>query len=257
MVVVQEDGAEPASAPDERPDVEEKEENGEWGTTISENDSMYYRHLLIEYAQNCNSEGVLDILEKGKSIPKIYDSKDSDIQYSVLHHAAFRGHFEICKILIDAGCDIYAIDKFGKTAVHLAIQKGYDKIAIFMLDKTHPLNFPRTAKLSLVQLASAYGRPQILKILAARGGEDQSVETREEEESEMLLLLLLLRLRSEMRSCIRSALYTIIFRHINFYSFISSRRRFLNTLFQPTSTKGTLSVRLRSTLQPRTTACPA
>ena len=43
---------------------------------ISENDSMYYRHLLIEFAQKNDSEGVLDILEKGKTIHGLSDTKD-------------------------------------------------------------------------------------------------------------------------------------------------------------------------------------
>ena len=112
---------------------------------------------------------VLDILQKGKSIKGLSDTKDEDQEYSVLHHAAFRGHFGICKILINDGCNIIAVDKFKKTAAHLAIQGGYDEIVAYMLERVHPLNFPRQAKLTLVQLASSYGRPNVLNILAARG----------------------------------------------------------------------------------------
>ena len=73
----------------------------------------------------------------------------------MLHHAAFRGHFDICKILIAEGCDICAVDKFKKTAAHLAIQGGYDEIVTYMLERVHPLKFPRGAKLSLVQVRGA------------------------------------------------------------------------------------------------------
>ena len=71
---------------------------------------MYYRQMLIEYAQNNDPEGVKDILFKAKSIPKIYDTMD-DSGNTVLHHASFRGNIEICKILIESGSDLYAMDK--------------------------------------------------------------------------------------------------------------------------------------------------
>jgi len=95
---------------------------------ISAPDSMFYRQMLSEHAMENQKSELLDILEKGKSIPKIYDHVDES-SYSVLHHAAFRGHLEICKILVGVGANIYATDKFGKTPVHFAIQKGFEELA--------------------------------------------------------------------------------------------------------------------------------
>lgn len=87
-----------------------EDDDEKWGGEISEPDSMYYRQMLIEYAQNNDPEGVKDILFKAKSIPNIYDTKDESGN-TVLHHAAFRGNVEICEILIEAGSDIYVMDK--------------------------------------------------------------------------------------------------------------------------------------------------
>ena len=100
-------------------------DDNKWTEEVSEPDSMFYRQMLTEHAQENNIEGVIDILEKAKSIPNIYNHVDES-SYSVLHHAAFRGNTKICKILVNHGADVCATDKFGKTPVHFAIQFGFD-----------------------------------------------------------------------------------------------------------------------------------
>ncbi len=129
---------------------------------------MYYRQILIEHAQEDNPADLIDILEKAASIPKIYDTID-DASWSVLHHAVFRGNVEICKILINAGANVYVCDKFGKTPLHFAIQKGYSEIANMILDVSHPLDYPKIAKLTLMQTAATNGHPGLIRRLAKMG----------------------------------------------------------------------------------------
>jgi ankyrin repeat protein len=131
-------------------------------------DSMFYRQMLTEYTQENDLEGVKDILEKSKSIPKIYDHVD-DSSFSVLHHAAFRGNIPICEVLLEAGADVYATDKFGKSPLHFAIQRGFDDLAHFLLSKSHPLDYQRVAKMSLMQMAATVGRSGVIRALSVRG----------------------------------------------------------------------------------------
>ena len=129
---------------------------------------MFYRQMLIEHCQNGDHTGVLDILEKASSIPRIYDTLDP-AGNSALHCAAFRGDEKVCRILVERGANVMAKDKFGKTPAHLVIQKGYEKLARLFLERSHPLNYPRDAKMTLMQVAAAYGRDEIVKLLAHRG----------------------------------------------------------------------------------------
>ena len=132
---------------------------------------MYYRQQLTEFAQQNDVVNVLDILEKSRSIPNIYDHKD-DTSYSVLHHSALRGHAKVCEVLIEAGADLLAVDRFNKTALHLAIQGGHEEVAVLLLKHSHPLDYGKAgAKMSLVQTAAAKGLAKILTSLALKGAD--------------------------------------------------------------------------------------
>ena len=69
------------------------------------------------------------------------------------------------------------VDKFNKTALHLAVQKGYDKLVEFLLQHVHPMDIPKGAKFSLMQMAASNGRARICKLLALKG---VSIEERNE-----------------------------------------------------------------------------
>lgn len=124
--------------------------------------------MLIEYAQESDLEGVTDILTKGASIPSLHDTR-SDDQYTVLHHACFRGSLPIAKLLVDQGASLHLVDKFNKTALHIAVQKGFSEIVSFLLSRVHPMDVPRGAKFTLVQMAAANGHADIVRLLALKG----------------------------------------------------------------------------------------
>ena len=48
---------------------------------------------------------------------------------TALHWAAFYGHVEVAKVLIENGADVGAKDKNNETAVEIAIKCGYHQIA--------------------------------------------------------------------------------------------------------------------------------
>jgi ankyrin repeat protein len=48
------------------------------------------------------------------------DAKTYDEEFTCLHFAVFRGNIKICKLLIDFGADLLAINKQGLNVMHLA-----------------------------------------------------------------------------------------------------------------------------------------
>ena len=148
------------------PSLKMKHESQEEGGGGS-NESLYYRQMLLEHVQDSDLEGTLEVLRQAASIPDIYDTKDSN--YSILHHCCYRGCLPIAKILVEGGANLCAVDKFHKTAIHLAVQNGYCELAEYLLQHVHPMDLPRQAKYTLIQSAACYGQAPIIKALVMRG----------------------------------------------------------------------------------------
>lgn len=51
-----------------------------------------------------------------------------------LHYATFMGYFDIVKLLIDHGADVNAVDRYGVTPLHFAARKGYLGIAKLLIE---------------------------------------------------------------------------------------------------------------------------
>ena len=55
-------------------------------------------------------------------------------------HAAWFGHIDVMRILIDKGADVNAKNKNGATALILAADKGNAEIVSFLIDKGADVN---------------------------------------------------------------------------------------------------------------------
>ena len=45
--------------------------------------------------------------------------------WSSLHHAAFYGHYETCRVLTDSGAKLDIYNHFGATSLHVAAARGH------------------------------------------------------------------------------------------------------------------------------------
>ena len=54
-------------------------------------------------------------------------------QETPLHTAASRGHLDSVQSLIEVKCDLDEQDKWGNTALHLAIKRKYSNVAMMLL----------------------------------------------------------------------------------------------------------------------------
>ena len=52
----------------------------------------------------------------------------NDTGWSSLHHAAYNGHYQTSKILIENGAKIDVYNHLGATALHIAVARGHLRI---------------------------------------------------------------------------------------------------------------------------------
>lgn len=85
---------------------------------------------LISAAQDGDFLRVLKLLQGGTS------ASTADRQnLSALHVACDYGHFDVVKILVEAGANINAIDNFGRTPLYFAQAEGFKEIASFLIQR--------------------------------------------------------------------------------------------------------------------------
>lgn len=87
-----------------------------------------------------------------------------------LLRAAFRGDFEMCKLLIDYGADYNAPDINGFTPLHVAAQEGHNTV-IMLLCQQPSINIEARNRDGTTPyiLASQDGRVEVIKILTKFG----------------------------------------------------------------------------------------
>ncbi|KAJ5975033.1 ankyrin repeat domain-containing protein 44 [Penicillium waksmanii] len=85
--------------------------------------------------------------EESKKIHILYPhtdyKRDALEGTTALHLAAYGGHFEVVKLLIHAGADVFAFDFPGLTALHWAAYKGHQDIVALLLENgANPSSLP-------------------------------------------------------------------------------------------------------------------
>lgn len=140
--------------------------------------------LLIEYgaslsAKNINEETPLFLLSKSTG-DKVRIAKTAEIllesgsevdtrnnvNSTPLMEAAYRGNFELVKLLVEYGANINAEDKDGDTAIQLAQQNGHKRIVAFLKKQLeNPKNYPssthRTDPIKTIQPNPQTAKEQI------------------------------------------------------------------------------------------------
>ena len=78
--------------------------------------------------------------EKSSDLKEIIDSKDASGS-TALHHAAFQGHTEIARQLLENNCDPEVSNVEGCTALMHAAFEGHEEIVFMILEKKVDVNY--------------------------------------------------------------------------------------------------------------------
>ena len=120
---------------------------------------------LTKACKDGNIEDVKIMLKLGADA----NGKDID-QWTPLHMAAIKGHFEIAKLLIQNGADIDAKSEYHKeTPLHFAVLYGYSKIAELLLQNGADVDAQDNRKNTPLHEAAIEGYPEIVEVLLKHG----------------------------------------------------------------------------------------
>ncbi|EME32366.1 26S proteasome non-ATPase regulatory subunit 10 [Galdieria sulphuraria] len=105
--------------------------------------------------------------------------KTDDSQLTPLHCAASKNNLEICKLLIEYGALVNAVDVHGYTPLMRAAQKGNDECLAFLLSRGAIVNVRNRQGDTALHLACEMGYRSTVQILLATKGIDSSIRNEE------------------------------------------------------------------------------
>jgi cytohesin len=122
---------------------------------------------LLKAAENGNLIKVQTALENGANP----NAKNNNNGSTPLHIAAYKGHVEIVKILLDRGADLNAKDNTGHAPLHWAAIEGHVDVVRVLLDRGANPNAKNNTGHTPLHNAAYFGHVEIVKILLDRGAD--------------------------------------------------------------------------------------
>ena len=83
--------------------------------------------------------------------------------------AILSGNAEKVRVLLDAGCDMNALDPYGQTAVMKAAHEGHVEVVRLLIERGANLNHTAKFGLSALMLAVISNHPKVVEQLIAGG----------------------------------------------------------------------------------------
>ncbi len=125
--------------------------------------TMKLENPLFQYAREGNSIQIQNLL------PSISDINEKEAKgYSALMLAAYNGHLEASKILIEYGADVNTADNAGSSALMGAAFKGHLEIVKLLLEKRADPFHQNAKRLTALSFALMFGRSEVADILSQK-----------------------------------------------------------------------------------------
>ncbi|CAM9913340.1 unnamed protein product, partial [Scytosiphon promiscuus] len=141
------------------------EENGD----RDERQLAFLRARIVEAAREGDTPEV-NYLVGISSASRLLSAVDETSRWSLLHFSCSRGFVEITLMLLDAGAEpLKAVDKHGKTCLHVAIEHDRRDLVELLLERYPVGKWPRKSKLTLGQTAAKAGRRTAMQMLLRNG----------------------------------------------------------------------------------------
>lgn len=125
---------------------------------------------LFDLARNGDIQGLVSLMDKILDI----DQKNSK-GHSLLMLAAYNGHFELSRVLIENGADVNSVDESGNSILMGVAFKGHAMIVNLLLQNGANANYKNSKGQSALQFAEMFARRDVAKILATNTGKQNMI----------------------------------------------------------------------------------
>lgn len=133
---------------------------------------------LIVFSQLAAAQNIFDAVDKGdikkveillKDNPGCIEQREEKFGFTPLHKAASKGQTDICKLLIEKGADIHAIDNSHRTPLHLASSNGHIGVTKLLIGKGADIYKRDRDGGTNLHIAALGGHPKMIKLFIDRG----------------------------------------------------------------------------------------
>jgi ankyrin repeat protein len=126
-----------------------------------------FRSDLAEAAQNGNVAALHRLLDEQREAVSLPDAQGS----TPLHYAAYFGHLEAARYLLDVGADAGAVstDLLHHTPLHAAAAGGHAEIVRLLLAAGADLEAVQTGEWTALHAAAERGRASVVAVLLEAG----------------------------------------------------------------------------------------
>mmetsp|Transcript_1063 Transcript_1063/g.3304 ORF Transcript_1063/g.3304 Transcript_1063/m.3304 type:complete len:250 (-) Transcript_1063:570-1319(-) len=133
---------------------------------------------VLHSACGCGSEGIVKLILE--VLPKQMDDvaarkfvrKKTDTGIVSLHYAAGRGSVSLIRMLVEAGANVNANDKFGNTPLFRAVGKNKDEAVAVLLELGADAEKQNAAGDNVMHMACENGNDRIVRMLVNSAGFD-------------------------------------------------------------------------------------
>jgi ankyrin repeat protein len=135
-------------------------------------EDAHHKTALHTAAMNDRKDAVATLLNRGAAL----EARDDYQRTALVLCARERGQAPTGRVLIEAGADVNAVDKFGDTALGLAAWRGKADFVDLLMDKGArvPADGPKWRQ--LVSLAASEGLPALFRRLVSAGQDPRSAD---------------------------------------------------------------------------------
>lgn len=126
--------------------------------------------------KNNNGLNILSIVSSFNNLPMIkflfrqhQINEQSDLKFTALHFATFKGNFSVSKFLIEHGADLNIPDNKGRTPIFHTVSEGHYQIVDYLISNGADINIKDCEQNTLLRLACSRGYVNIIELLISKG----------------------------------------------------------------------------------------
>lgn len=127
---------------------------------------------LLMAAESGNLNKVKSLLDRDKYKEFVANIRFQGLdEFTALHFAAQENRYDVCKFLLEHGCNLEAKSSIGRTPLHLSSLKGHKEVTKLLIDNGADPNAQDNDMYTPLHYASEMGNAECAELLVSKGAD--------------------------------------------------------------------------------------